>query len=169
METAGGSVVSVFAYGSNMCTARIRERVPSATPLTTGYVSQRRLTFHKRGNDGSAKADAAHTGCVGDRIWGVVFSLKRVEKTILDDYELGYDDDEAIVVAGRSELSANIYVARPETIDTSIKPFVWYHRFVIHGAIQHRLPTDYLKKLHAIEAAADPNFERTLRNSRLLG
>jgi len=53
--------VFVFAYGSNMCTQRMRSRVPSAEAVTIGYVGQRQLVFHKRSSDGSAKADAAFT------------------------------------------------------------------------------------------------------------
>lgn len=44
----GEASVRVFAYGSNLCTQRMRSRAPSASPVTIGYVRQRRLVFHKR-------------------------------------------------------------------------------------------------------------------------
>ena len=86
--------VNVFAYGSNMSTQRMRDRVPSATVITTGYVMQRRLAFHKRSEDGSAKADAAFSSRRSQRVWGVVYQLPRREKAQLDAFEylgVGYD------------------------------------------------------------------------------
>jgi hypothetical protein len=48
-----------FAYGSNMRSARLRERVPSARYFATGKIQGYKLAFHKRSKqDGSGKADA---------------------------------------------------------------------------------------------------------------
>ena len=151
-----------------MCTQRIRARVESATSLTTGYVTHRRLAFHKRGVDGSAKADAVYTGRVSDCIWGVVYSLSREEKSILDDYEFGYDEQEVVVIGTSGVLAASIYAARAEAIDASLKPYSWYHRFVIHGAEQHQLPIDYVQHVQAFESIADPDSERSHHNSQLI-
>ncbi len=159
--------VTVFAYGSNMCTERIKARVASATPWTTGYVNQYRLAFHKLGKDGSAKANAVHTGCVRDRIWGVVFSMKRVERRILDDYEFAYERKQVVVVGNSGAVPASMYVARAEAIDGSLKPFTWYCRFVMRGAMQHCLPMDYVHQLQMIERSADPHGDpsATLENA----
>jgi hypothetical protein len=54
-------------------------------------------------------------------------------------------------------------------IDASLAPFCWYHRFVVHGAKQHRLPADYAEHLQAFESVADEDGERIRRNSLLLG
>jgi len=161
-------MLHVFAYGSNMCTQRIGARVAAADPIATGYVTHRRIAFHKSGIDGSAKADAAYTGCAADRVWGVVFRLPDQDKPKLDACESGYDDESIVVVAGSRLIAAQIYTARAESIDESLLPFTWYHRFVIHGARQHRLPDEYIRQLQAIASVADLDCEREQRNSRII-
>jgi hypothetical protein len=47
-----------FPYGSNMCTRRLKQRVPSATLVRTAKHMGHSFRFHKRSNDLSAKADA---------------------------------------------------------------------------------------------------------------
>lgn len=76
--------VLVFAYGSNLCTQRMRSRVSTAMPVTIDYVRQRRFLLHKRSIDGSAKADAASTASPDDLVWGVVYQLHRFQKPLLD-------------------------------------------------------------------------------------
>lgn len=163
------SVIQVFAYGSNMCLPRIRARVRSAVPVTTGYVTHRRLVFHKRGRDGSAKADIVSTGREADRVWGVVFSLSRAEKPALDVYETGYDLAEVAVTGRSGACVALTYVASAELIDPSLKPFSWYHGYVLHGAREHGLPVDYVDYLRTFETVIDPDGDRHHRNARMLG
>lgn len=161
-------MINVFAYGSNMCTERIQARVGSATPVAVGYVTQRQLVFHKRGVDGSAKADAVFTGCDEDRVWGVVFSVKREHKPLLDGYERGYVHADVVVHCRCGSLTACIYTARSDAIDASLKPFSWYHGFVLHGALQHRLPRAYVERLQAFEFITDPDAVRHDQNSQRL-
>ena len=163
------SSLSVFAYGSNMCVERLAARITSAALLTTAYVTHRRLAFHKRGVDGSAKANAAYTGRASDAVWGVVFSLDHADKRVLDEHESGYDAHNIVVFGSRGPLTAITYVARDETIDGSLKPFSWYHRFVIHGARQHQLPPDYIRHVQTFESIADPDSRRHAQNSQLIG
>ena len=159
----------VFAYGSNMSTLRLRARVASASPVAVGYVTHRRLVFHKRGKDGSAKADAYYTGRSSDRVWGVLFSIARDEKPRLDACELGYDTQQIDVINERETIAASIYVAQRDVIDPSLRPFCWYHRLVIHGAREHALPSDYIRDLQALAPLADPDTERKSRHMRILG
>mgnify|MGYP002623607894 FL=1 len=58
--------MKIFTYGSNMHIARLRARVASAVPVERGVVAGRRFAFHKRGLDGSGKADAFYTGDAAD-------------------------------------------------------------------------------------------------------
>lgn len=86
-----------FAYGSNMCTGRLRCRVPSAKPLFVSPLYGYRLRFHKRSSDRSGKADAEFTGNQADVVWGVVFEIDGHEKSNLDQAEglgRGYDEKE---------------------------------------------------------------------------
>lgn len=158
----------VFAYGSNMCLPRIQARVPSARFVTTGFLDYRRLMFHKRGQDGSAKADIIRTDCETDRVWGVVLSLHRPDRPILDEYEAGYGVED-VVVAGSGEMfHAITYAAHAEMIDRSLKPFSWYHDYVVHGAKQHGLPAEYVEHLQQFDSIADPDAHRHRQNSQIL-
>src|SRR5260370_38877209 len=80
--------VRYFAYGSNMLTARLRERVPSATAIGIGQLVGHALRWDKRSwRDGSGKCDAEATSRKGDVVWGVVFELDREDKPALDKAE----------------------------------------------------------------------------------
>ncbi|MCG8583631.1 MAG: gamma-glutamylcyclotransferase, partial [Pirellulales bacterium] len=165
----GSTMVHVFCYGSNMCTARLRDRAPSAKVIAAGYVAGRRLAFHKRGRDGSAKANAYYTGRDEDRVWGVVFAIAGQDKVTLDDHEIGYESvATAVVVSERTEVLAHIYVAHADVVDNSLEPFCWYRQFLLHGAIEHALPRDYIDKLHAHDFVTDHDIERAAANRKLL-
>jgi gamma-glutamylcyclotransferase len=161
----------VFAYGSNMCTQRMRSRVSTARPVQIGYVSQRKLEFRKRSVDGSAKADAASTASPNDRVWGVVYELHQHQKPVLDQHEflgVGYDEEVVDVVHENGMVRAWIYVARRSAIDPSLLPYSWYHDFMIHGACQHRLPDHYVDHLRTFDSLLDPNAERHSENQRII-
>lgn len=155
-----------------MCVPRIRARVPSARPVATGFVRQRRFLFHKLSQDGSAKADAALTGRPDDRVWGVVLRVRKDEKPILDRHEflgVGYDEhQETIVLPDGNSVRACVYVARTEAIEKDVKPYSWYKAFVLHGAREHRLPDDYVAQLERFACMVDPNQQRHEANHRLL-
>ena len=46
-----------FAYGSNLLTYCLRERVPSARPVTVARLAGHSLRWHKVSMDGSGKCD----------------------------------------------------------------------------------------------------------------
>jgi len=149
----------------------MRSRVPTATPVTIGYVGQRKLVFHKRSNDGSGKADAAFTPCPTDRVWGVVYRLHEEQKPVLDQHEflgIGYDEEEVNVVHENDSLRAWMYVARRDAIDPSLLPYSWYLDYIVHGACQHRLPESYIDYLTSFESLVDPDSARYARNRRLI-
>ena len=159
--------VHVFAYGSNLHDRRMLVRVPSACPVAIGYVGQRQLRFHKRGVDGSAKADAAFTGVPNDRVWGVVYRLATSEKPALDQHEslgIGYDQELVTVSTSHGSIDAWMYVARRESIDKTLKPYSWYYDYVIVGAQQHRLPFCYIRTLMRVETTVDPDLKRQEHN-----
>lgn len=61
-------MIYYFAYGSNMLTERLIARTPSARPVGTSLLPGHRLTFHKRGRDGSGKCDAFETAHLHRRL-----------------------------------------------------------------------------------------------------
>ena len=48
-----------FAYGSNMPSARLRGRCPSARAIGIAELRGHELRWHKRSKDGSGKCDSA--------------------------------------------------------------------------------------------------------------
>jgi len=163
--------VRIFAYGSNMLTARMEDRVDRVNVVTTGMVYGHRLQFHKRSRDGSGKANAFPSGDPLDCVWGVIYELSGDQHRILDHYEslgVGYEHATVVASTAKGEVETCMYVAREEFIDDSLRPYQWYHDFVVHGADQHALPTDYQERLRAFRAIADPERERAERNRKLL-
>lgn len=159
-----------FAYGSNMSSARLRARVPSAQFIAVATLPEHRLAFHKVGwKDGSGKCDAHYTGSSGDNVIGVVFELLDAEKSDLDRIEglrAGYDEKKVEVVTSTEQtLSAQMYFAT--NIDPSLKPYHWYKKHVLFGAQEHGLPPDYIVRIEAVLSEQDPDRERHERESAI--
>jgi hypothetical protein len=163
--------VLYFAYGSNMCTGRLRQRVRSANPVRIAKLLNHSLRFHKLSTDGSGKCDACFTGEPTDIVWGVVFEIDPVEKTYLDAYEglgHGYTEKAALAIdAEGNRHSVFIYTAENRHIDLTLRPYSWYQRFVVEGARQHALPPDYVLRIEAIPATEDPDRNRDAANRRI--
>ena len=163
--------VLVFAYGSNLCTQRIGSRVSTALPVTVGYVRQRKFTFHKKSVDGSSKADAAFAEASDECVWGVVYRLSVQQKRVLDTYVflgIGYDEERVDVVHETGRVQAWMYVARRSAIDSTLRPYSWYRDLIVAGALQHRLPEQYIHYLRSFEAIVDPDDRRHSANPRLI-
>ena len=164
--------VNVFCYGSNLHQARLLARVPGALFIATGMVAQRRIVFHKRGRDGSAKADAFFTGKGSDCVWGAVYAVPHEKKPLLDACEslgVGYDEVVVSVQCGdQPSITARLYTARREAIADGLLPFCWYKAFVVQGACQHNLPPRYVRQLEAMAVTIDPDIARRRSNELLL-
>ena len=160
----------IFAYGSNLHMGRMRSRVPSAEPITIGYVAERHIAFHKRSIDGSAKADASYTADPSDRVWGVIYRIHARETPVLDRHEflgIGYDREQiGVVTEHGATVAAWMYVALSGAIDRSMRPYSWYLEFIVRGAHQHRLPLCYIAALHGTESDNDPDPSRDEMNRR---
>ena len=146
-----------FAYGSNLSTARLRERAPSARPLGVGRLPRHALRWHKRGRDGSGKCDAAFTGCPADEVWGVLFTIDCAEKPRLDAAEglgIGYVEKVVQVLTTTGRMDARTYQAKPDQVDAALRPFEWYWRHVLHGAREHGLPAAYVAAIERIGTVA---------------
>ncbi len=162
-----------FAYGSNMCTGRLRHRrIYSAKPKCVGYISQYSFRFHKRGMDRSGKGDAFFTGSPKDIVWGVVFQISSEEEATLDAEEglgRGYRKVE-ITVVDRNGVRhpALMYAAEESHISPYLRPYSWYKRFVIEGARQHDLPAEYISLIEAMPAIEDQDRARDARERAIL-
>ncbi len=161
-----------FAYGSNMCTGRLRTRVPSAKAQFKAKVSGRSLRFHKRSSDGSGKADAYRTGDMADAVWGVVFEIDPSEKPDLDRAEglgRGYHQEDIVLTDGEGRQHTMFtYIADGSHIEEGLRPYSWYKRFVIEGARKFRLPEDYIQQIAQEPERQDPDENRDAQNRTIL-
>jgi len=166
-----------FAYGSNMSTARLRERMPSCEPLGIATLPSHALRFHKRSRDGSGKCNAFAAGD-DDSVIGVLFRFDPTERAALDRAEgvgSGYESATVTVVNDKGRRRKVLtYLASSDYIDDGLKPYTWYKDFVLAGSREHDLPSDYVAAfIQSVEATEDPNAAReskqraTLRRGEL--
>ena len=154
-----------FAYGSNMCSGRLRDRVPCEF-VAVARLSRHRLRFHKLSKkDRSSKCDAFHTGLETDDVWGVVYDIPVAKKPVLDGFEgrgYGYEDAEVVVILPTGEpLTVHTYLANSSYIREGLAPYSWYKGYVEAGAAEHGLPPEYVAvAIEPVAAAADPDNER---------
>lgn len=160
-----------FAYGSNMCSARLRRRTPSARARGVARLTAHVLRFHKRGRDGSSKCDAYYTGGQGDIVIGVIYDIDDTERPDLDraeDLGEGYRRDCLTVQTEDGAAEAWVYRALPGMIDPSLPPFTWYVRYVLAGASEHAFPSDYVEAIERVAAVADPDEARAALHRRTM-
>jgi hypothetical protein len=121
--------VKYFAYGSNMLTRRLRQRVPSARFSAVTTLAQHVLRFHKlsidkKGNR-SGKCNVRFTGRDEDVVYGVVFNIDRKEKQKLDEAEDGYSTEILTLTSRSGAVPGFMYsVVDNSLLDDSLRPSV---------------------------------------------
>ena len=145
--------VVYFAYGSNMSTARLRERMPSCKALGIATLPGHALQFHKRSADKSGKCNAFASGN-DNSVIGVLFSFDPAERAKLDQAEgvgSGYEHAMVTVINDKGRRRKVLtYLATPDYIDDSLKPYSWYKDFVLAGGREHGLPPEYIVRIHPV-------------------
>jgi cation transport regulator ChaC len=162
-----------FAYGSNMSTARLRDRMPSSNPLGVATLPGHALRFHKRSRkDGSGKCNALAAGDE-DSVIGVLFSFDPAERPELDKAEgagKGYEPTTVTVINDKGRRRKVLtYLASAEYVDDSLKPYDWYKDHVLAGAAEHGLPQEYVARvIQSVEAIPDPDEARTAKERAIV-
>ena len=137
-----------FAYGSNLCATRLRERVPSARERGAARVHGFALRLDKLGADGTAKANL-HAATRGE-VWGALYALDREDWPRLDDCERGYARIEIeVVLASGERATAQTY--RSDRL-TDAAAAAWYKQLIVDGARAHGLPVEWCDWLDALPA-----------------
>lgn len=153
--------MNYFAYGSNMLSLRLAERIPSAEPVGTAVLGAHVLRFHKSGRDGSAKCDIHYTGMDSDCVHGVVFEIAPRHESALDDAEdvgRGYGRKRVTVNTAGHQVRAFTYYALQ--IDPALQPFHWYKDLVLAGAKEHGLPRAYIDRIQCVPSCPDSDWQR---------
>lgn len=162
----------IFAYGSNMNLNRLAKRVPSAAKVTNAFLTGHKVVCNKISNDGSAKANIIKTDVPAEFVWGVLFSIDNNEKALLDKAEgLGKGYNECTLTFFdeiNNSYTAQVYIADSKAIDNDLLPYDWYKEFIVTGAIQNKLPAEYISQLQSITCIRDHDEERRTKNYSIL-
>lgn len=144
--------VLYFAYGSNMAFARLQSRISDAKDRGKAYIQDRKLVFNKRSKDGSGKANLVESP--GDITWGVLYEITEESLAELDKIEGGYKRVRIQVHFDNTTFETAItYISEKLTLDPI--PYDWYKTFVISGAEEHSLPSEYLEYLNQFPSKPD--------------
>ena len=154
--------LNYFAFGSNLASARLSQRIPAATLHSVAILSEHQLCWRKNDRGQSGKCDIDFTGDPGHRVHGVIYQMTEAEKLQLDVYEtagFGYAHKtvEVVTLQGTS-LEAFTYYALD--IDHTQQPFHWYKEHVLRGAIEHDFPLHYVDQIRATPSIDDHDLER---------
>ncbi len=161
--------VLYFAYGSNMLTTRLQARCPSARPAGVAFAQDHRLTFWKKGRDGSGKGHL--TASPGAAQPGVLFTITVDDLIALDGFEgagRGYRraDDFAIRLKDTNEIAqAATYIATD--LDKTLQPYDWYLALILAGAREHAFDEKIVRDLSATACREDPDQTRASRHEAL--
>jgi len=145
------------AYGSNLHPLRLAERTPSARLVTTSFLSDWSLHFHKLGKDGSGKCNII-SGSGGVHV--AIFDISAEDKLALDKIEgLGSGYSELLLtIPGIGECAS--YTAQETHIDITLVPYDWYRELVLMGARVHGFPNNYLDRINSRPVCRDRDLGR---------
>ncbi len=141
--------VLYFAYGSNMCSAQMRKRIPDAEKIGVGRLADYALVWDKQSKiDGSAKANIIERA--GSEVWGVVYRLSSDDlRKKMDQHEGGYEHQHVtVLLQDGAALETVTYISHQRTQD--ILPTREYWQRVVDGAEEHHLPADYIATLRNV-------------------
>lgn len=103
-----------------------------------------------------------------DRVYGVLFRIAECESDDLDRAEgvgTGYVRGEVQVTGPEGTRAAVTYIA--DNIDPDLRPYHWYKEFVVRGALEHKFPAAYIRRLQTTDSRPDRNRDRCARNKAL--
>ena len=144
--------------------------MPGARARGVALLRDHELRWHKVAKDGSGKCDIVEVRSPSSLVFGVLCEIPDDEKASLDRAEglgQGYEEKEVALELADRRVAALAYVAT--NIRPDILPYSWYKALVVAGAIEHGLPTDYLRVLRAVRAAQDADAARHAKHMALAG
>jgi gamma-glutamylcyclotransferase len=142
-----------FAYGSNMRTSRLEERVKRANVgWQAGFLQDYALSFDKPARDGTGYAMILPQS--GERVYGVIYFLKNSEIDLLDAHE-GVPNHyirQALPIVTLSSRIIDAEVYLPSQTTTGLRPRRTYLEHLTKGAREHGLPLEYCLFLEALKS-----------------
>ncbi|GAB4191172.1 MAG: hypothetical protein Tsb002_19630 [Wenzhouxiangellaceae bacterium] len=154
-----------FAYGSNLSSARLGQRLGEIDFYSQARLNGHELRFHKIGSDGSGKCNIYPTNSAPAQVIGVIYEITEAARPILDRIEgvgYGYNAIDLEVETDAGERVA-VLSYQATRVDHRLQPFHWYKHHVITGAREHKLPSDYIAQIEQVISIADPQPQRHQR------
>ena len=163
--------LNYFAFGSNLSSPRLFERLPTAEVHCVAMLDSHRLCWRKNDRGQSGKCDIDRTGDPADLVYGVIYRVSADDRQRLDEIEgngFGYERREVAVrtLAG-DRFDAFTYYALD--IDHLQQPFHWYKEHVLRGALEHGFPLHYVEEIRATPSIDDHDAERHRRELAIYG
>ncbi|OZG72250.1 hypothetical protein BTA51_16035 [Hahella sp. CCB-MM4] len=156
-----------FAYGSNLYSQRLANRLTNITRIGHRLLPGFQLRFHKVGwRDQSAKCDAFRTDQESDWLHGVLYNIPDNQLSVLDHIEglgHGYERETVQLFDHTSRQAEMAFTYIATLIDPSLKPYDWYRHHVVQGAIEAGFPEAYVQQILQIEVIEDCDLERAER------
>jgi gamma-glutamylcyclotransferase len=154
--------LNYFAFGSNLSSRRLLQRIPEASVHSVATLTRHQLCWRKNDRGQSGKCDIDFTGRSDDTVYGVIYLMTHEEKLELDVYEtagFGYAHKqiEVTTLQGQSVEAFTYYAL---DIDHAQQPFHWYKEHVLRGALEHEFPLHYVEYIRATAAIDDHDSER---------
>ena len=173
LVTPAVGAMEYLAYGSNMCSAWLRSRVPSAANPRVVALPGRVILYRKVSKkDGSAKADLGLSSDPSQVAYGVVFDIDPAELDSLRAAEgcgRGYHEETLEVVHEGQALRPFVYVADVRAVRSGLPPHDWYRDLVVAGAREHGLPANHVASLADVPTTVDPDSNRAADARRFCG
>ncbi len=143
--------VYYFAYGSNMSSRRLEERVGSVNFIEICLLHGWRWVMNKPGRrDGTAKANLIKDN--GSKTWGVVFQVTIDQIVTLDSIEEGYDRIQQVACNkhGGQEYEVEVFVSTVKPVKDQ-RPTEEYRSYILEGAREHNLPKEFIAEIENLE------------------
>lgn len=145
-----GSTIMYFAYGSNMDSNRLHNRIGDVSSSERAYLSRFQFQYNKL----SYKLDRVYANIMPENhsvVWGVLIEVDEAQLDKLDDdegVENGhYRREKVTVVTDQNiEIEALTYVSEEKWVRSGLQPKEVYRNFCIRGAEEFNLPQEYVNQ-----------------------
>lgn len=152
----------VFVYGANLFESRLEQDLTSAKKVSAAELPFYKLSFTKN-EKGILRANMISTYKYSDKVWGVIYEIRKDEKQKLDKLE-GDGFDLIKVKVDDFEDKVFTYISSgQDELEESILPYDWYKEYLVKGAEENEFPEEYLNELRGLDTAQDPDEERSAK------
>jgi hypothetical protein len=174
LQDGASAELYYFAYGSNMNEEQMRARCSSPKVIAVSKLPDHQLAFFGY----SAVWDGAEESVIpalGQDVWGVVYDLSSSDRERLDDSQdarLDGSGDYFHSPAKVTDQQGKVYTVllyKKDNQGTPQKPSQEYLNFIVQGAVDHQLPSDYVEQLRGMESKkagfAVPRQKKSVREA----